>query len=511
MFFICPHSLNYATIRPQNERCVLKVNNRHPQRTVMQRQTLPEFSKDHKEAKAICHAFIGHPLIGVYNILDQTVHVMPSIRDRVRLYEEKGEITHGEKVKDAHFEARPLVAEEIAEYKKLNFAPRYLHTKSHFIDFLAPGHELLSSHEFLISRFMQSSLQNFPEYYRGFTVIPEIKYPVFTWKSSSLNPKEQQPDGQYYVMNEKLQDAVKAIMTPWFAPRCELEEVYIDTYEKDKATLKKILKEKEKTDFDKFTPLELGIYALYCLLLEETELARFLILNYPHIDLNVYHPKGDKRYPIHLLVADEKPDIELIKFVCEKVKINVAVENSQRRTALFIAAERGHINIATYFLRTPDLRKQFTSIQLRYAAVGLLKSKCYELANELLDNYPDILTFVMSEQNPDLDSVRYLIEVRKLPLEKVSSDFFMTSSASIVNYFIQHPGIIQQFTPEEAGRVLDKLVVNGRLEAALVLVPNRQDIKVDQGVINQIIMFNDNESVSLKLIKTLGEKIPSSS
>lgn len=164
-------------------------------------------------------------LLGIYNITNQEITLIPCIRDRVVLiYNEDKEFIGGWLIKSQNnklLKLRDLLDNEIEEYNELGSAPRFLISKKDYD--LDPDQATtifddnrITAHEYLIQ--IKGVEQNIADY-RGFAVIPR-EDPHYYWTSGSLNsPRDSQGNITVRInsakMNGMLQKEVQDKIGAW--------------------------------------------------------------------------------------------------------------------------------------------------------------------------------------------------------------------------------------------------------------------------------------------------------
>lgn len=171
--------------------------------------------------RAVYNDYVGYPLIGIFNVENNSIMLFPAYKDRVQLFvNDSGDIYAGNKLQKPHSIA--LTAEELEYYKRVQFAPRELEFPIESINPLSESN-VITAHEYVVELAEIKDKKTLAKL-RGFTVTRETvdSKPTFEWKSGSLNSPRDANGKSTHIphceMDKVSQTKVMDIIQQWSIP-----------------------------------------------------------------------------------------------------------------------------------------------------------------------------------------------------------------------------------------------------------------------------------------------------
>lgn len=469
-------------------------------------QTKPLFSKTSEESEALYHQYLGHPLVGIFDIRTETISLMPCIKERVEFATRDTISDDEETITDKviiggelfisingrrNTSVRKLSKQEIEEYKQSGYAPRFIYH---------PDGGSLSAHQYLTYTLEIPALHH--QFYRGFALTPQkILPPKIIWKSNGFNPDR--------IMSLDLQKKVTEAIYDWVLKDPIQRELFL-TYENSKEKtvslleiyISKITNGEQK---ESFSTLQLSLIAFYCILTNKLYLldkitekyaldnlakefapeqmgqAIIVLLENGHFELadKLLNQKSENysaaiQHLIQRQPSKRELDAACINYLFANGKDKIIAEDkAPSSTDLWgLAEDQEKLFFLECFIKNPHTVKQISKERLGYYLWNLAHQEKHDEMLELLTKRPDTFVVDKTEKLPDFnrdDVMRLVISGKRRPsleliqtlYEKIDKPFTLIYSFSlytdnaftkairseywdIVSYFINNSKLFSQ-------------------------------------------------------------------
>lgn len=359
-----------------------------------------------------------------------------------------------------------------------------------------------------LSRMEQADTQNFVNGIELREAIKTVKmfYLQQNWRLRAWRLDEKQLEGEIEVFLAEKLSATEFLsnILAYYDP-CAVDPLlfflqYLNKQHKEllPEIIDAITDEVNAADFlNELTTAQRSYLVQYLFLTHRFERAHALIHANDDIDINCCDFRT-KETGLELLVQDKKPDMRVIRFLCENMQppALLAKDRIALRSALSLAIQQGHFDIAAYFIE--NFSEQLTERQRNYAALLLLEVGQHALSESLTKNPLELIKFAVAEEIPCLPVLRYLCEESKTVVDFAKEDkkdnpFIMLAFEShqwdVINYLCVNEALLKRFSENQLIQLLYGLMFFEKIDKIFFLLKARPDVYHQKGKNNLMLGF----------------------